>query len=338
MAVALVDPALDLQVERAAHGLRLRGTQLYLDPVGRPQLGFLAHARGARATLPERTVATAATIALLEAAQPRALRKAAPLPAAWRKPFALGPLTLTLYPAGHVLGSAQLHCELGGRSIVYAGDLGGSGQRAPATAGEPERVPCDTLLLRATYGHPRYSFPPRAEVLEELSRFVAGTLAERRTPVVLAAAIGGAQEAIRNLAGHELRLHPAPLRFSEVYRSQGVELPKVLPLGTIQPGQVVVLPAHPRSRRYLPEIGPYRICLLSGRAVEPGYAAQIGVDRALPISDHAGFHDLVEHAVRSGASRVLVVHGYAEDLARALRDRGVRAQSLRDGHRQLELF
>jgi putative mRNA 3-end processing factor len=338
MAVALEHPALDLQVERTAHGLRLRGTQLYLDPVGRPQLGFLAHARGARATLPERTVATAATIALLEAAQPRALRKAAPLPAAWRKPFALGSLTLTLYPAGHVLGSAQLHCELAGRSILYAGDLGGSGARAPATAGEPEQVPCDTLLLRATYGHPRYSFPPRAEVLEELSSFIAGALAERRTPVILAAPLGGAQEVVGSLAAHELRLHPAPLRFADVYRSLGVELPKVLPLGAVQPGQVVVLPAHPRSRRYLPEMSPHRICLLSGRAVEPGYASQIGVDRALPISDHAGFPDLVEHAVRSGASRVLVVHGYTEDLARALRERGVRAQSIRDSHRQLELF
>src|SRR6266446_5627174 len=280
MAVALEDPAPDLQVERTAHGLRLRGTQLYLDPVGRPQLGFLAHARGARATLPERTVATAATIALLDAAQPRALRKAAPLPAGWRKPFALGSLTLTLYPAGHVLGSAQLCCEVSGRSILYAGDLGGSDARAPATAEAQERVPCDTLLLRATYGHPRYSFPPRSEVLEDLSRFVATALAERRTPVVLAAPLGGAQEAVSHLAAHELRLHPAPLRFAEVYRAQGVDLPAVLPLGAIQPGQVVVLPAHPRSRRYLAELGPSRVCILSGRAADPGFASSIGVDRA----------------------------------------------------------
>jgi putative mRNA 3-end processing factor len=338
MAAAPEEPAPDLQVERAAHGLRLRGTQLYLEPVGRPQLGFLAHARGARATLPERTVATAATVALLEAAQPRALRKAAALPAGWRKPFALGSLSLTVHPAGHVLGSAQLHCELDGRTILYAGDLGGSGARAPATAERQEQVPCDALLLRATYGHPRYTFPTRAEVLEDLSRFIAATLAERRTPVLLAAPLGGAQEVVHHLASHELRLHPAPLRFAEVYRAQGVALPAVLPLGAVQPGQVVVLPAHPRSRRYLPEIGPFRACLLSGRAVEQGYAAHIGVDLALPLSDHAGFSDLVEYAIRSRASRVLTVDGYAEDLAHALRERGVRAQSIRERQRQLELF
>src|SRR5262249_58734218 len=133
--------------------------------------------------------------------------------AAWRKPFALGSLTLTLYPAGHVLGSAQLHCELDGRSILYAGDLGGSGERAPRTAGQQEIVPCDTLLLRATYGHPRYDFPPRAEGLEDLSRFVAAALAERRTPAILAAPIGGAPEAGPHLAGHAPPPPPPPPPF-----------------------------------------------------------------------------------------------------------------------------
>src|SRR5213075_2793962 len=99
------------EVERAANGLRVRGHGLYLEPRGRPPLGFLAHARGARQILPERTVATAATIAMLQAAQPRSLKRAAALPAAYGKPFALGALRLTLHAAGHVLGSAQLRCE-----------------------------------------------------------------------------------------------------------------------------------------------------------------------------------------------------------------------------------
>jgi putative mRNA 3-end processing factor len=328
-----------LEVERAAHGLRLRGTQLYLEPVGRPQLGFLAHARGARAILPERTVATSGTVALLEAAQPRALRKAAPLPAAWGKPFALGALTLTVHPAGHVLGSAQLECALASGSIVYSSDLGGSGPRAPATAEPLERVRCDVLLLRATYGHPRYAFPPRAEVLQDLSGFVAATLAERRTPVVLAAPLGGAQEAVRQLGEHELRLHSAPLRICEVYRAQGVDLPRALPLGSsVKPGQVVVLPAHPRIKRLLPDLEPYRLCLLSGRAAEPGFAEHVGVDRALPVSDHAGFSDLLDYAIGSGASRVVVVHGEAEELIHALRKQGIAAQTLREHHRQLELL
>jgi putative mRNA 3-end processing factor len=326
------------EVERTAHGLRVRGTQLYVDPAGRPQLGFLAHARGARATLPERTLASAPTIALLETALPRALRKASPLPAAYGQAFALAGPRLSVHPAGHILGSAQLRCELPRGVLVYSGDLGGLGERAPATAEKREVVPCDALVLRATYGHPRYRFPARSEVLEDLSRFVRETLASGGTPVVLAAPLGGAQEAVLHLRGPELRAHASIARAAEVYRAHGVPLPDVLPFGQPAPGGIVLLPAHPRSRRLTAQLRAPRICLLTGRAVERGIAARFGVDVALPLSDHAPFADLVDHAVRSGAKRVQTVHGHAAELAAALRDRGIEAVAVREPHRQLELF
>jgi len=328
-----------LAVERAPHGLRVQGTQLYVDPVGRTQIGFLAHARGARATLPERTVVSARTLALLEASQQRALRKAAPLPAAFGQSFALAGLRLSLHPAGHVLGSAQIRCEsVNGHVLVYAADLGGFGERAPATAEACERLPCDVLVMRASYGHPRFSFPPRAQVLADLATFVRGALAERRTPVVLAASIGGAQEAMRALEGHEISTHPAILRAAEVYRAQGVELPAASPLGTVRFGQVLLLPADLRARRRIGSLGPYRTCLLSGRASIPGFAEKLGVDRILPISDHAGFDDLIDYALHSGARSVHTVHGYARDLAEELRRRGIEAHPIGEAHRQLELF
>ncbi|HET9754748.1 MAG TPA: MBL fold metallo-hydrolase, partial [Myxococcales bacterium] len=148
------------EVERAAHGLRVRGHGLYLDARGRPPMGFLAHARGAPSILPERMIASGPTIQLLTAALPRALRRTAALPAAWGQTFALGSLRLTLHPAGHVLGSAQVRCQADGLDLVYAGDLGGSGARASLTAEPQVPLTCETLALRAVYGHPRYVFPP----------------------------------------------------------------------------------------------------------------------------------------------------------------------------------
>src|SRR2546430_14960734 len=143
----------DLAVERAAHGLRVRATQLYVDPVGRTQIGFLARARGVRATLPERTVLSARTLALLEASQHRTVRKAAPLPAAFGQSFALAGLRLSLHPAGHVLGSAQIRCEsVNGQVLVYAADLGGFAERAPSTPEPCDRLRCDALMFGAGYG------------------------------------------------------------------------------------------------------------------------------------------------------------------------------------------
>src|ERR671935_1972480 len=154
-------------VERAANGLRVRGHALYLEPRGRPPLGFLAHARGAPPVLPQRMVTSGPTSKLLEAALPRALRRSAALSAAYGQAFALGSLRLTLHPAGHVLGSAQVHCEADGLDLVYAGDIGGAGPRAPATAESFEQLRCETLAIRAVYGHPRYVFPPREPLLEQ---------------------------------------------------------------------------------------------------------------------------------------------------------------------------
>jgi putative mRNA 3-end processing factor len=225
-----------------------------------------------------------------------------------------------------------------GHVLLYAADLGGLGPRAPSTAEPCERVRCEALVLRASYGHPRFSFPPRAEVLQDLTAFVRGALAERRTPVVLAASLGGSQEAMRALEGHEMTAHPAILRVAEVYRAQGVPLPAASALGTVRFGQVVLLPADPRSRRRLAELGPHRICLLSGRAAIPGFGEKLGVDRILPVSDHAGFDDLVEYAIQSAARSVQTFHGHALELAEALRKRGIDAHPVGEGHRQLELF
>jgi putative mRNA 3-end processing factor len=317
------------EVERAPNGLRVRGHGLYLEPRGRPPLGFLAHARGASSVLPERMVATAATIQLLEAAQPRALRRTAALPATYGQSFALGSLRLTVHPAGHVLGSAQVRCEADGLDLVYAGDIGGMGRRAPSTAEPLEQLRCHTLAIRAVYGHPRYVFPPREEVLERLEGFVDASLREGKTPVIVGAALGVAQEVVRFLgARHTVRLHPTAFRACEVYARQGAALGAFVRLA--DEGDVILVPPTVRLGRL--QIGPHRICVLSGRAVD-GIAA---ADEALPLADHAGFDELVAYARASGARRVLAIDGYAEDLAQALRALGIEAVAIRE-HHQLRL-
>ena len=317
------------EVERAANGLRVRGHGLYLEPRGRPPLGFLAHARGARPVLPERTVATAATVALLEAAQPRALRRTAALPAAYGKPFALGSLRLTVHPAGHVLGSAQLRCEAPGLDLVYAGDIGGDAARASLTAEPREQLECETLALRAIYGHPRYVFPPREELLEKVRAFVEKSLRDGKTPVLVAAALGAAQDLVRHLGDRRtLRLHHTAYRACEVYAAQGVPLKGFSRLDS--DGEVMVVPPTARLSRM--NLGEHRICGLSGRAID----GLRGVDEAIPLSDHADFTELVAYAVRSGARRVLAVAGNAEDLAAALRERRIDALAVRE-HHQLRL-
>jgi putative mRNA 3-end processing factor len=274
-------------------------------------------------------VVTGPTRKLLEAALPRALRRTAALPAGYGQAFALGSLRLTLHPAGHVLGSAQVRCEADGLDLVYAGDIGGAGARASLTAEGLEQLTCATLAIRAVYGHPRYVFPPRAQLLERLEAFVERSLREARTPVIVAAALGEAQEVVHFLGSRwTLRLHATALRACEVYVAQGLDLKGFVRLE--DEGDAVVVPPTVRLPRL--KLRAPRICVLSGRALD-GIA---GADEALPLADHAGYDELVGYVLASGASRVLTIGPHAEDLAHAVRVLGIDALPVREQH-QLQL-
>jgi putative mRNA 3-end processing factor len=230
-------------------------------------------------------------------------------------------LRLTVYPAGHVLGSAQLRCEGQGIDLVYAGDIGGSGDRASLTAEPREQLECETLAIRAIYGHPRFVFPPREQLLERVHAFVTKSLRDNKTPVLVAAALGVTQDLVRYLGdrGHTLRLHPTALRACEVYADQGVPLKNFGP-----EGEVVIIPPTARIERL--RLGEASVAILSGRAS--------GDD--IPLSDHAGFDELVQYAKASHAQRVFTVGGFAEDLAAALREQKIAAFPIRE-HHQLRL-
>jgi putative mRNA 3-end processing factor len=228
------------------------------------------------------------------------------------------------------LGSAQLRCEGVGLDLVYAGDIGGTGSRASQTAERLEQLECETLALRALYGHPRYVFPPREELLERARGFVEKSLRDGKTPVLVAAAVGAAQDLVRFLGdrGRTLRLHSTAYRACEVYVKQGVALKGFVPLA--EEGDAVVVPPTVRLDRL--QLGEIRTCVLSGRALD----GMAGFDEAIPLSDHAGFDELVDYAVRSGARRVLAVEGHARELAQALRQRKIEAVALLE-HHQLKL-
>src|SRR5512136_3037435 len=104
--------------------LRVAGTGLHLDAQRRAACAFVSHAHGDHIGRHDRTIATPATISLMRhrLGEPRR-RKTEALPAAYRAPFGLGELTLELFAAGHVLGSAQLRVQRGGVALGYTGDL-----------------------------------------------------------------------------------------------------------------------------------------------------------------------------------------------------------------------
>ncbi|ACL63431.1 putative mRNA 3'-end processing factor [Anaeromyxobacter dehalogenans 2CP-1] len=318
--------------------LKVTGSSLHLDATRRVECAFVSHAHGDHIGRHDRTIATAATLALMRHRLGEGKRrKTEHLPASYRSPFGLGELTLELFPAGHVLGSAQVRVTRNGVSLGYSGDLCTEPTHAAERA---EVMGCDVLVIESTFGHPRYVFPPKDETLAAVRRFVDGALADGVTPVLLGYALGKAQEILKYLSdlGYACRAHPVVHAVNKVYEAHGVALPNVRPLGPEGAGmdEVVVCPPHLARSPAMRGLRKRRTAILTGWAIDGGRFFR-GVDAAFPLSDHADFPSLVRYARATGAGRVFTVHGHEDALAAALRKEGIRAEPLRE-HMQLELI
>ena len=325
-----------LPIELSRGQLKVAGSGLFLDAHRRSECAFVSHAHGDHIARHDRTIATPPTVALMRHRLGSKVKGEA-LPVAYRQPFGLGDLTLELFPAGHVLGSAQLRIVRDGVALGYSGDLC---LEPTLTAEQAEVVECDVLVLESTFGLPRYVFPPKDEVLAAVRRFVDDALSDGATPVLLGYALGKAQEILKYLggAGYRCRAHPVIHAVNKVYEAQGVPLPNVELLGPEgpAPGEVVVAPPHLARTSPILRIEHRRTAVLTGWAMD-GRRGFRGADAAFPLSDHADYPSLLRYARASGAARVLTVHGYARELAASLRKEGVRAEPLVE-REQLELL
>lgn len=304
-------------------GISLVGHELWLDPLVVRERAFISHAHSDHARRHQVAVLTEATLALLP--PPRRPREARL--AALGEPIALGEATLTLHDAGHMLGSAQLLFEHDGARLLYTGDLklrrGGS---RPDTY-----IPqADVLVVESTYGRPHFRFPDPSLVVPEIAAWCQLTLDRGVTPVLLAHALGKAQELMLALDGFGLSfaLEERCVPFARQYRAAGVALPDWVALDGEAEGRVVIAP--PAGKAAVRRLPRYCTALISGWAQEPSFWRQFGADRAFPLSDHCDFEELLEVVERAGAHQVYTVHGFAADLARHLRRRGVRAHPLEE--------
>ncbi|MDQ6834125.1 MAG: MBL fold metallo-hydrolase [Chloroflexota bacterium] len=236
---------------------------------------------------------------------------------------------LTLYPAGHCLGSAQTLIEMDNTRICYTGDM----KLRPNVAAETGViVPCDVLIIECTFGEPRYLFPPDAETHAALQAEVEAAYAAGEVPVVLGYALGKAQEALHLLTGwgYPVMCHGAVNNICRIYEECGVHFPG--PYTRYVRGEVgdnvLFCPPSVRKHAMLRALDPVHTMLLTGWALHPGaWNIYKDVGRVLPLSDHAGYDDLLRYVKESGAKTIYTVHGGTK-FAMDLRERGYDAHFL----------
>ncbi len=305
-------------------GIYLPELDLWLDPTTRRERAVVSHAHSDHVRRHERIIATPDTLRLIAHRYRRPVHGQA-VPWGQRQEFTS--FTLTLLPAGHVRGSAQVLIERHGQRLLYSGDL----KLSPSRTAEPAEVPeADVLIVEATFGRPRYRFPPAEEVIRDIIAFCRTVLATGGTPVLLAYALGKAQELMGRLADADLPLtvHPSVEAVCRLYEAMGVRLPPYQTLDGKPAPSVVICPPHARREPLLAGLQAPRLAFISGWATDPWVRFRMGVDAAFCLSDHADYDELLEYVRRVDPRRVYTVYGFAADLAADLRAHGYDARPL----------
>ncbi len=322
-----------MPVELRKGGMLLSGTPLWFDARRKSELSFVSHAHTDHIARHERVIATAATVRLMEH---RLGPLQAPLPVPYRRPFQLGALLVELFPAGHVLGSAQIRVTReDGHRVVYTGDLS---LDKGLTSEHAELLECDTLVLESTFGLPRFRFPSRQAAFDEVEHWAREKLARGIHPILYAYSLGKGQEAIKQLTARGLKVcaHPKVYEVSQLYTELGMPIEVRRFDGKLRDDEVGVFPPFGKSPA-LKLIQPRATAVLTGWALESWGARRYAADVAFPVSDHADFPALMKYAQASGATEVVTHHGFAEELAQKLRAEGMFARAATQAV-QMEMF
>lgn len=240
-------------------------------------------------------------------------------------------VAVTLFPAGHVLGSAQIRLEWKGLTIVVSGDFK---RRRDPTCPAFEPIECDVFVSEATFGLPVFRHPSDAGEIRRLLDSVEQSPAH--THLVGAYALGKAQRIIRLLReagyGDTLYMHGALEKLNVLYQEFGIDLGPIAPATadhkkSLQ-GAIVIAPpsalADRWSRRFADPIHAFASGWMSVRA----RARQRGVELPLVISDHADWDELTETALELQPCELWITHGREEALLRWAALNNIRARAL----------
>jgi hypothetical protein len=307
------------------------------DAAAGTELVFLSHATTlgahARRAVPRlggarrQLLATDLTLALLGPAGDRL--KGHALPAGYGRPFGLGDLRLEMFPSGFMPGAASLLCERGGRRVVYAGPIGAMHADVRAA---------DALCIDATFGSAAFAFPAREKALAELGRAVREALARGEAPVVLVDPVGIAVEVGAALAaeGVGLAAHRTIVQGSLAYRRAGLPAPVLQRFaGKIGAAEALLWPATARIPARRAGARPPGIIVISADADRAALAEPPAARVVFPTA--ADFSTLLRYVEATGAAEVALINAPGDELAAALRARGMDAYTL-GPPRQIELF
>lgn len=293
-------------------GWKINGVQAWIDPAFPVHTAVISHAHGDHAVAGHRRVYCTRETARLLSVRYRKFAWEMITPA-WEEPFEVDGVTMKFFPAGHMLGAAQIYWENQDERVVYTGDFNPA---VNPTCHPFKLVPCDVLITETTFAQEGKKHPDPSQIIRE-------QLEKRDVNFVIGAYAVGKAQHVNNLISTvypdlKVMVHPKIIPFHHAYKESGFSPGEWEPFQRKQfkRNRNIVYLVAPQVFEQLPLL-PYTL-----RGFASGWLSrQEGYDLLLPVSDHADWFDLVKTIEDCGARRVYTLHGEGVQLAQHFKGR-----------------
>lgn len=241
----------------------------------------------------------------------------------------IGDVKVSLHPAGHILGSAQVRVEHNGEVWVVSGDY----KLEPDPTCEPfEPVPCHTFITESTFGRPNYKWKPQREIFNRMNDWWSMNKTWGMASLVGAYSLGKAQRVLAGLDPEigPIYIYPTIETYLPAYRRAGVAFPELQVFEPervheiVSEGALIVAPPNVRTLFAGIEASKVSTGFASGWMSRGGKNSTV-YDIGFPLSDHADWNGLLRAIEATGAERVFAMHGFTKTLTEHLRTLGYEA-------------
>ncbi|HVJ34255.1 MAG TPA: ligase-associated DNA damage response exonuclease [Terriglobia bacterium] len=303
----------------------------YIDPTGPVDRAVITHGHSDHARAGHGAVLTTAETASIMALRYGEGFAATVQRLGYGRSIRIGEVAVTLLPAGHILGSAQVLLEYGGSRAVISGDYK---RRPDPTCPAFTPVPCDVFVTEATFGLPVFRHPPDRMELDKLLQ--SREIFPERCHLVGVYALGKCQRvmALLRAAGYDrpIYLHGALMALTGLYTQYGVDLGRYNAIAGMTPnqlkGEIILCPPSALTDRWSRRLPDPVSAAASGWMRVRARARQKGAELPLIISDHADWDELLQTVEDVDAPEIWITHGREEGLLHALTRQGRRARVL----------
>lgn len=248
---------------------------------------------------------------------------------AYNTPVYINGVKVSLHPAGHIIGSAQVRVEYGGEVWVASGDYKTEDDGISA-AFEP--VKCHVFISESTFGLPIYRWKPQIEIFNSINQWWQKNKAAGKQSIIFGYSLGKAQRILKYLDKSiaPIYAHTAVYNTQQALINFGIDIYPVqhwVPEITKQEtqGALIIAPPSAFNSAWLKRFQPFATGYCSGWMQVRGAQRRRNADAGFVLSDHADWPGLIAAIKATEAQKVFVTHGYQSVFARYLTEMGIEA-------------